>query len=101
MRAGKSDAIEMPFIAWPQPKIEWSFKGKDLPDTKRFRVSTTDNFTSITLSKVIRSDAGDYKLALENPYGRVEGTIKLQVLGTFIIYHLKFHVVVSAKYGIS
>jgi len=81
LNLGASKAIEFPFTANPQPKVTWTYNGEKLPDPKRFKTQTISCMTSITISKVVLKDAGDYKVTLENENGQATYSIKLIVLG--------------------
>lgn len=81
LRAGSSAVLELPFKASPQPEVSWSFKGSRLPDARRFKEDTIVNMTSLTMSKVQASDAGEYMLTLKNAHGSCSFSIKLTVLG--------------------
>ena len=81
LNLGASTAIEVPFTANPQPKVTWTYNGGSLPDAKRFKSQTITCMTSMTMSKVILTDAGDYKVALENENGQATFSVKLIVLG--------------------
>ena len=81
LKAGSSSAIEIPFSGSPQPQVTWKYKGGKLPDTRRFREETIRNMTSLTMSKVLKTDCGEYSVSLENPFGRNILSIKLVVLG--------------------
>ena len=79
--AGQSAAVEIPFGGSPQPMAKWQYKDGRLPDTRRFKEDTIKNLTSLTMSKVQRSDAGPYTLTLGNKYGESTFNIQLVVLG--------------------
>ena len=79
--AGQSVAVEIPFGGSPQPTAQWQYKDGRLPDSRRFKEDTIKNMTSLTMSKVQRSDAGPYTLKLGNKYGESIFNITLVVLG--------------------
>lgn len=81
LKAGSSTVIEIPFTGSPKPAATWQFKGGKLPDQKRFKVDTIVNMTSMTMSKVIRSDSGKYTVGLQNEFGKANVTIEVVVLG--------------------
>ena len=81
LRSGASAALELPFTGCPQPEVKWTHKGGRLPDSRRFKIDTIYNMTSMTMAKVVKADAGDYNLTLANPYGKVSWNVKLTVLG--------------------
>jgi len=81
LKAGTSTSLEIPFQGSPRPSANWSFKGGKLPDAKRFKVDTIANMTSLTLTKVIRSDSGKYSVELQSDLGKAKVDIEVVVLG--------------------
>lgn len=65
--------------------MTWLYNGGELPDKKRMEVQTIRNMTTCRLGKVIRTDAGEYTLTLENNVGKTSLTITLNVLGEYIL----------------
>ena len=57
------------------------FTGGNIPESRRFKESTINNMTSMTLSKVTRTDAGEYSTTLTNTFGSVTFSLKLNVIG--------------------
>jgi titin len=49
-------------------------------DTRRFKEDTIVNMTSLTMSKVVPKDAGEFAVTLENPHGKCYFSIKLIVI---------------------
>ena len=81
LKAGQSTAIELPFSGNPPPKVKWTYNDGPLPDVRRTKDETTKTMTSLTLAKVIRKDAGRYKVSLENEHGKASFGIKVIVIG--------------------
>jgi len=81
LHAGKSTVVEVPFTGAPQPAVAWKWNGQQLPDPLRTTVQTINDATSLTLTKVQRSDAGTYSLLLENNAGKATFAVKLKVIG--------------------
>ncbi len=81
MKVGSAGAIEVLFKASPMPDGEWKFKGGRLPDARRFKTDTVIGITSMTMTKVVRSDSGDYTVSLENEHGRADAKVKVIVTG--------------------
>lgn len=85
LKRGQSTAVEVPFKGNPQPTVTWSYNdNQELPDKKRMEVQTIRNMTTCRLGKVVRTDAGQYTLKLENNVGKATLTITLNVLGTAV-----------------
>ena len=80
MKVGSSAVIEIPFSSSPQPEVTWSYKNGRLPDSRRFKEDEIYGMTSLSMSKLQRSDTGDYSLKLENQYGECKFSFKLIVL---------------------
>ena len=84
IHSGSSHVIEVPFTAHPQPEVTWSHNNKTtFPDARRFRSETVSGLTSLTLSKVVREDAGKVKVELKNEYGACSYEVKVIVVGKF------------------
>jgi len=81
LKAGTSTVLEIPFAGSPAPSAKWSFKGGKLPDAKRFKVETIANMTSMSMSKVVRSDSGKYAVELASELGKARVDIDVVVLG--------------------
>jgi len=77
LKAGASAVIEIPFQASPAPTIEWKFNNGRLPDPKRFKEDTAVSLTSLSMGKVVKTDAGDYALTIQNALGKATFKIKL------------------------
>ena len=82
LKVGGGTAIEIPFSAYPMPDAEWKFKGGRLPDAKRMKTDMIIGMSSLVLSKVKRSDSGDYSIELENEFGKASVSVKVIVQGT-------------------
>lgn len=80
MHAGKTAIVEVPFKSSPQPKVKWHYNNSMLPDSKRTTEETIFGMTALTLSKVKRSDAGNYTLSLENKFGKANISIKVKII---------------------
>ena len=81
LKAGQSTAIELPFSGNPPPKVKWTYNDGPLPDRRRTKDETSKTMTSLTLAKVIRKDAGRYRVSLENEHGKANFAIKVIVIG--------------------
>jgi hypothetical protein len=83
MKTNSSKIIEVPFVASPMPKVTWAYNDGKIPDTKRITEQTIRGMTSLTISRAVRTDAGDYTLKIENKFGTVNLSVKVKVLGKF------------------
>ena len=83
MKANTSAIIEVPFTGSPQPSVTWNYNGGPLPDIRRTFSETIYNMTALTINRAKLSDAGDYRLTLENNNGKTSITIKVKVIGKY------------------
>ena len=60
--------------------------GSSLLESRRIRVDTIWNMTSLCITRAERGDAGDYSLSLENQHGVSTFKVKIIVLGEWKIY---------------
>lgn len=81
LKAGSAKVIEIPFNAHPMPEVKWKFNGGSFSDARRIKSETIYGMTSLTMAKVQRKDSGEYKLNVENKYGKATHTIKITVIG--------------------
>ena len=81
LKAGETHSIQVPFSAYPMPKVSWKFKGGRLPDARRFMEETIIGLITLRLSKVQRTDSGDYTLHVENEFGSTSCKVKVVVTG--------------------
>jgi len=82
LKAQSSAVLEIPFQASPQATVEWKYNGGRLPDSRRFKEDVAVGLTSLSMAKIVKTDAGDYTLTLQNTHGKATFKIKLIVLGT-------------------
>jgi len=80
LKAQSSAVLEIPFQASPAPDAEWKYNNGRLPDAKRFKSDVAPGLASLTMSKVVKKDAGEYTLTLQNTHGKATLKIKVVVL---------------------
>lgn len=87
LKAGASSVIEVPFVANPKPKVEWTWRSRARPDAEpsspqspRFKPDLVAGLTSLPIAKVKRDDAGDYQVVITNELGQVSVSVQLIVL---------------------
>ena len=81
LKVGSAKALEIPYSGNPYPTVSWSYNDGAMPDKKRFKEETIYGMTCVRMSKVVRSDSGNYKVVLKNDYGNCEHIIKVVVMG--------------------
>jgi len=90
LKEGASHVLELTFSAHPMPIATWTFNDASLPDAERFKSQTLSGKTSLTMTKVVLEDAGDYTVALQNENGQAAFTATLTVIGTINFFVLIF-----------
>ena len=81
LKSGAAHVLQMPFTAFPKPKVTWTYNDGKLPDAKRMKQETIHGATALTLAKVIKKDEGSYKVTIENKHGNINFTTTVLVLG--------------------
>ena len=77
--------MELPFNGSPQPKVTWQFNdGPIMVDN--ITEETIRNMTCIRMKNVKRSDGGDYSVTLENKSGKCTMTVKVIVIGKYMVF---------------
>lgn len=74
-------ALELPFLANPQPSVAWEHNGKAVSLSRRVTRDTIRNMSSLCVGHVVLDDAGTYTCRLENQYGRATLNIHVTVKG--------------------
>ena len=82
VKKGQSFVIEVPFNAFPRPKVTWTIDNKPIKDKRNFKVDLIDGMTSVSVSKVQPQDAGKLCVVIENDHGKCTQTTKIIVIGT-------------------
>ncbi|KAL3982100.1 Fibronectin type III domain family protein [Acanthocheilonema viteae] len=79
--AKKNENIELkvPFKAFPQPKAKWFKNAESISDSDKYKITTDDKFTTLTISNATREDFGQYRVVVENNIGSDSATISLTV----------------------
>ena len=81
VKKGQSFVIEVPFNAFPRPKVAWTLDNKPIKDKRNFKVDLIDGMTSVAVSKVQPTDAGTLSVVIENDHGKCTQTTKVIVIG--------------------
>lgn len=85
MKRGNDVTIDVQYEAIPQPNDEWVVNAKIIKKSKHTKPQIDSKNASLTIKKVEHTDAGLYKLRLENNCGEVEVDISVVVLGNYSI----------------
>ena len=86
LKEGQSIAIEIPYSANPQPKINWQFNSGPVPVSRNLTVDTIRNMTSLSIGHAEAENEGKYTVNLVNPYGKESLTLKVTVLCKLLVY---------------
>lgn len=65
------------FTATPKPEAEWTVSKKIINKSPRIEPKITDSSASLTIKKIVETDAGDYTIKLKNVCGEVETSLKV------------------------
>ncbi|MCP9266046.1 Twitchin [Dirofilaria immitis] len=79
--AKKDENIELkvPFKAFPQPTAKWFKNAEQINDSDKYKITTDDRFTTLTILNGVRQDFGQYRIIVENNIGSDSATISLIV----------------------
>ena len=81
VKKGESFVIEVPFNAFPRPKVTWTLDNQPIKDKRNFKVDLIDGMTSVSVSKVQPQDEGKLCVVIENDHGKCTQTTKIIVVG--------------------
>lgn len=82
IRVGQNAAFKMPFPPQESLEISWFKDGTEIKDGGGVKIVKEPNHSRLLLRDCLRTDTGEIKIQLKNPFGAVEATSKLIVLGT-------------------
>lgn len=74
------------FNATPKPEADWSVSANVIKKSKRIEPTLTESSASLTIKKIVETDAGDYTIKLKNVVGEVETTIKVIYMSKTFIF---------------
>ncbi|KAE8748296.1 hypothetical protein FOCC_FOCC004932, partial [Frankliniella occidentalis] len=78
---GETVRFQCAVAGHPQPWARWDKDGVSCAATARVTVSERDDVRVLEVRGVTPEDAGIYRVVIENDYGRVEATARLEVIG--------------------
>lgn len=82
VRVGQNAAFKMPFAPQESLMVSWFRNGTEIKDGGGVKIVKEPNHSRLILRDCLRTDTGDVKIQLKNPFGAVEATSQLIVLGT-------------------
>uniref|UniRef100_A0A3P8UAD3 Immunoglobulin like and fibronectin type III domain containing 1, tandem duplicate 4 n=1 Tax=Amphiprion percula TaxID=161767 RepID=A0A3P8UAD3_AMPPE len=80
VRVGQNAAFKMPFPPQESLVVSWFKEGAELKDGGGVKIVKEPNHSRLLLKDCLRTDAGEIKIQLKNPFGSVEATSRLIVL---------------------
>lgn len=86
VKRGGDVALQVQYEAVPQPNDEWVVNSKIIKKTKHTKPTIDSKSASLTIKKVENTDAGTYRLRLENNCGETTVEIGLVVIGELSLY---------------
>ncbi|ESO04852.1 hypothetical protein HELRODRAFT_191479 [Helobdella robusta] len=81
LKEGETVSIEIPFSCWPTPKVAWTLNGRPLYSDHRVSCPVNKDSTTLKISRADLKDAGQYRVVVENPYGKSSVDLDVKVLG--------------------
>ncbi|XP_041944625.1 immunoglobulin-like and fibronectin type III domain-containing protein 1 isoform X4 [Alosa sapidissima] len=80
VKVGQNGSFKMPFEPQENLEIKWFKDGVELNDGGGVKIQRELNHSRLLMKDCIRSDAGEIKIKLKNPFGEIEATSRLIVL---------------------
>ncbi|XP_047440238.1 immunoglobulin-like and fibronectin type III domain-containing protein 1 isoform X2 [Mugil cephalus] len=80
VRVGQNAAFKMPFPPQESLVVSWFKDGTELKDGGGVKIGREPNHSRLLLRDCLRTDAGEIKIQLKNPFGAIEATSQLIVL---------------------
>ncbi|XP_051269604.1 immunoglobulin-like and fibronectin type III domain-containing protein 1 isoform X3 [Dicentrarchus labrax] len=80
IRVGQNAAFKMPFPPQESLVVSWFRDGTEIKDGGGVKIVREPNHSRLLLRDCLRTDAGEIKIQLKNPFGAVEATSQLIVL---------------------
>ncbi|XP_029946944.1 immunoglobulin-like and fibronectin type III domain-containing protein 1 [Salarias fasciatus] len=80
VRVGQNAAFKMPFTPQESLVVSWFRNGTEIKDGGGVKIVREPNHSRLLFRDCLRTDAGEIKIQLKNPFGAVEATSQLIVL---------------------
>lgn len=81
VKVGQNGSFKMPYVPQENLEIKWFKDGAELNDGGGVKIQKEPNHSRLLMKDCIRSDSGEIKIQLKNPFGVIEATSRLIVLG--------------------
>ncbi|XP_071942496.1 myosin light chain kinase, smooth muscle-like [Antedon mediterranea] len=76
---GSSAVLVCSVVGTPVPTIIWKFKGKEIKESKYFRMKYEDNVAQLSISETFAEDEGEYVCLATNSAGTAKSVADLRV----------------------
>lgn len=80
-RVGGAVTLSCSFRGAPMPQVTWYRQGKPVQASPHLTIQTKDTVSELVISKVESVHAGEYLVAIRNPYGEDLATATLTIEG--------------------
>uniref|UniRef100_A0A4W5RHX8 Immunoglobulin like and fibronectin type III domain containing 1, tandem duplicate 4 n=1 Tax=Hucho hucho TaxID=62062 RepID=A0A4W5RHX8_9TELE len=80
VKVGQNASWKMPYTTQDNLEVKWFKDGKELKDGGGVKLVKEVSHSRLLLRECLRSDAGEIKIQLKNPFGTIEATSRLIVL---------------------
>ncbi|XP_029630321.1 immunoglobulin-like and fibronectin type III domain-containing protein 1 isoform X8 [Salmo trutta] len=80
IKVGQNASWKMPYTPQDNLEVKWFKDGKELKDGGGVKLVKEVKHSRLLLRECLRSDAGEIKIQLKNPFGTIEATSRLIVL---------------------
>lgn len=78
---GETVQFQCAIAGHPMPWSSWDKDGQTVTPTTRITIKERDDLRILEIEEVTHEDAGLYRVTLENEYGRIEATARLDIIG--------------------
>lgn len=78
---GETVQFQCAIAGHPMPWSTWDKDGGAVTPTTRITIKERDDLRILEIEEVTHEDAGLYRITLENEYGRIEATARLDIIG--------------------
>lgn len=79
---GETVQFQCAIAGHPMPWSTWDRDGQIVTPTTRITIKERDDLRILEIDEVTHEDAGLYRITLENEYGRIEATARLDIIGS-------------------
>lgn len=93
VKAGENVFLDAEVYGKPLPKVSWKKDGVPMVLAEGIKMTQKKHLHLLELYSVTRKESGDYTITAENINGSKYATIKVKVLGEFMLHRANFIIV--------